>query len=234
MNQINIDKYVKNDIFWSQLFRGINNSYDIDYYIYKKKNSFNCSNQWYNTSNTIKRMKELNIKPCHKDHKCTGYSSCDNCYNYDRKKASLNNIKYIYSGNFKLDDEDDADDADDADDDENNDENNNLIDTNNFLNQITKLNLEPEQIKFTTNKKIKIINKCGFNDDHRGSNHTLIELPFVSEISLDNEFTLYDLLVSNTNLKSHKFDNWYEMYCLASCSEKSDTIIVKLEFDHGS
>jgi hypothetical protein len=56
----------------------------------------------------------------------------------------------------------------------------------------------------------------------------------LSEVQLDKEFNLYELILTNTNLKSHKFDKWYELYCGAKCKKIGNKIQINLEFDHGS
>ena len=62
--------------------------------------------------------------------------------------------------------------------------------------------LDISKVKFISNSDIIINNNSGFNEDHRGLNHTLIELPFVSEIYLGKEFTLEDLITANSNVAS--------------------------------
>jgi hypothetical protein len=42
------------------------------------------------------------------------------------------------------------------------------------------------------------------------------------------------LIGSNSNLKSHKFDNWYELYCGTKYTQKKNLVTIELEFDHGS
>lgn len=92
------------------------------------------------------------------------------------------------------------------------------------------------KIKFISGSDVVIKNNSGFNNDHRGLNHTLIELPFLTKINLGKKFTLKDLIISNSNLKSHKFDYWYELYtgCNVKKNEKSNTVSIELKYDHGS
>jgi len=147
----------------------------------------------------------------------------------------LQDIKYIYSGKFNInelykngfkydnDNDDDYKDHDDV-----------KVNKNKIIADISNLKLNPCEIKFISNININIINRNGFNTDHRGLDHTLIRLPFLTEINLGKEFTLEDLIIANTNLKSHKFDNWYELYCGAKCEKKNNLIEVSLDFDHGS
>lgn len=227
MEPINIDKYVENDIFWSELFNIINRSFDILYFTYKDKHYFNCSNQWYDGKDIIKQMKELNIKPSHRDCNCDGYFECDNPSKYCKKKVEPYEITYTFSGYFKLDE-------DKEDEEYKGEDLKNWKNIKNFFQKITNLGLKPEEIKFCTKERIKFVNNDGFNHGHRGSDHTKIKLPFLSEVELDKEFSLYELILTNTNLKSHKFDKWYELYCGAKCKKINNKIIVNLDFDHGS
>lgn len=72
------------------------------------------------------------------------------------------------------------------------------------------------------------INICKLRTDH-----TIIKLPYVSEINLGKEFTLEDLLNANFNIKSHKFENHYELYCCTKCELYKNKIKINIEFDHG-
>lgn len=103
------------------------------------------------------------------------------------------------------------------------------------LDRVSKSNqLDKSQIKFSSSKPIQLVNNTGYNHDHRGLNHTLIELPFETKINLGKEFTLEDLIISNSNLKSHKFDYWYELFIGTNCVEYDNYIEIELKFDHGS
>lgn len=235
--------------FWSQLFQIINRSYSLIYFTYNKKRYVNCTNGNYNdTERIIKLMSDNGIKCCHKDHKCDGYFKHTK-NTYGRKISFPHEITYTYNGSFNFDEDfhdlDDSDDDSDGDSDgdcdgdsdgnsDYDDKYNNKIHKTiaNIINHIGNTN--PINVVFVAPINITIVNKRGFNDDHRGSDHTLINLPFVTKIDLENRFTLYDLLTSNTNLKSHKFDNWYELYCNATCKNNNGQITVELNFDHGS
>jgi hypothetical protein len=235
MVEINLDELITNNTFWSKLFRIINRSYQIDHIKYKKRNYFNCSNLWYDY--------KLLVKPCHKNHECKGYFDCDNASKYNKKYVEINQIEYIYSGIFDDSDDEENDEENDEEKDDEEDDNNDYYKNDNkneykesskIIEQLSNLELGPKEIKFISKKNIKIINKNGFNNDHRGSDHTLLKLPFVSELELGTEFTLYDLLVANSNLKSHKFDNWYELYCGTKCKQTQNLVTIELDFDHGS
>lgn len=82
---------------------------------------------------------------------------------------------------------------------------------------------------------ITLVNSSGFNDDHRGSDHTKLILDFNNEWTVKgNRFV--DFAEAVFRIKSHKFDTWYEMFC-ESHSESNltgDKFVVMCEFDHGS
>ena len=84
---------------------------------------------------------------------------------------------------------------------------------------------------------MKLINTSGFNDDHRGSDHCRIQLPFEPTVLLRAPFTLAELLQATFRLKSHKFDFWYELFISASVQArpgKRTSMHVRMKFDHGS
>lgn len=173
----------------------------------------------------------------------------------DYKKFLLDNNKgmntylhdYLYSGNFNLDDLYSKDDLYLFDSDishydikltDKYDKTKDLDDESKkiILDLYANNKIAMEEVKFISGYDIVIKNKCGFNDDHRGLNHTLIELPFLTKINLGKKFTLKDLIISNSNLKSHKFDYWYELYtgCKVKKNIKSNAVSIELKFDHGS
>lgn len=76
-------------------------------------------------------------------------------------------------------------------------------------------------------------NPHGVNDDHRGSDHCEIELPFFSSRKLTDP-TFEQFVASLYKLKSHKFDTNYEMYCGSKVSRRRGDYYVNLTFDHGS
>jgi hypothetical protein len=224
--QIQLDELDNIDEFWSQLFRVISNSYSLDYVKYKGKNYFNCTNMWYEASDILGKY-DGDVKFCHKDHECGGYSDCDNCSKYNKRKVNSNEIKYFFSGKFSTSelavDEDDLTDT----------INKKILEIEKYASTIDGISVL-KSIKFVSEKNVIVINQCGFNKDHRGSDHTLIKLPFETKIVLGNEFSLEDIVVSFTNLKSHKFDGWYELYCGAKCKINQDDMIMELNLDHGS
>lgn len=274
------DKVISDNEFWNGLFKIINESYRIEYIVYKGKNYFNCSSSRYDGDKILNKMKQNNIKPAHKNYIC----KCDFNYddniihkNFNRRKVNPNEIIYVYSGkfelniiedykkflldnnkqmntffhdyfhsgNFNLDDLYNKDDlylfddtdlyfepklTDEFDKTKNLDESSKKI----ILDLYSNNHLNKSDVKFVSNIDIIISNKSGFNHDYRGLSHTLIELPFLTEINLGKKFTLEDLIIANSNLKSHKFDYWYELYIDCLCENKNNSVRVQLKFDHGS
>lgn len=88
-----------------------------------------------------------------------------------------------------------------------------------------------EQIFF--NGKLHIYNNDGINDDHRHSDHCELNLPFEPEVILQNP-TLDELIMALYKLKSHKFEDHYELYCGCKITNVNDGYKLELEFDHGS
>jgi hypothetical protein len=201
------------------------------YVINKDKKYMNCSSLWYDADELRAKFEQEGIKICHKDYKCSGYLSDEcNCKSkINKRKVNPNEIKYVFDGKFKFDNEmfsyyEVC----------NNDELCKIIkklfqqiEDKNKINTISN-------IKFVLEKEIKITNNHGINKDHRGSDHMIIDLPFVSNIELGCEFTLEELIIACTNLKSHKFDNCYELYCDSKCEIADNQIVINACFDHGS
>lgn len=95
--------------------------------------------------------------------------------------------------------------------------------------------IDYENIDIIIDKKyIKLVNDCGINEDHRGSNHIHINLEFYDSYYLDNLFTFHDLAEAFYKVKSHKFDAHYELYCNSKVNFKDNVIVCNLVFDHGS
>lgn len=80
-----------------------------------------------------------------------------------------------------------------------------------------------------------ILQNGRFNDDHRGSDHTRIILDFPKEVELKPKATkMEDFTDALFRLRSHKFDNWYEMYYTTYTETDKNEIRIKVDFDHGS
>ncbi len=153
------------------------------------------------------------------DEECVECMECMECKYNKINIENMDNFQYIFSGSIDSDDlemwvEDDEDDEDNEKQDNQDNQDNQHDYKNdkgicNIILQMENLNLPPDQIKFITEKDIVITNNCGINEDHRGSNHTILKLPFETKVNLGKEFTFYDLLTANSNLKAHKFDYNY-------------------------
>ena len=79
-------------------------------------------------------------------------------------------------------------------------------------------------------------NNSGFNHDDRGSNEKYCKVPleYKNNIKLIKP-TFGEFLKALYLLKSHKFDDWYELYCYSDViCKKNKTIRIDLHFDHGS
>jgi hypothetical protein len=205
--------------FWHQVFRAINWYFRIDWIHSRGKYYYNCSTIWREAD--IQKMILNGVVPCHPDRKCEGDHDCYGPEIYG--KIIVDQFEYVFSGNINLDDfarciYDDDDDEREEDEDP----------IHPVLRQIVG---DPRDIKFVADADVTLVNNCGINDDHRGSNHTLLYLPFVESVKLGREFTFFDLLTANANLKSHKFDYNYEMFFEAFINEQGQ---VELMFDHGS
>jgi hypothetical protein len=135
------------------------------------------------------------------EHEGTTFYGLDQKVDEYDEKVSVNEKKltYKYLGNFSC--------QDICFDDE----------VNETIQQICEMKCDPKDIVFRSPQPVIVRNNCGFNHDKRGSDRARIRLPFHKKVNLKKIFSLYEVLVANTKLKSHKFENDYEMYCGASC-----------------
>lgn len=230
--EINLDESIySSHIFWSGLVRTIYESYKILYVINKNKKYINGNTIWYDGTELRERLENEGIKFAHKNHSCEGYfyDECECKSKLNRRKVNSNKIKYVFEGKFKFDAKRFNEDYDDE---------NNILKSNikKILSLIEKTNkkIPISNIKFVLDKCVNLQNVNGFNEDHRGLDHMIIELPFETEIKLRKEFTLEEMITATYNLKSHKFDYWYELFCDTKITIGGDKIDVCLSFDHGS
>lgn len=192
--------------FFTDLLKLVYQSYQISYVKHNKKNYFNCTNMWCGGK------PKNTIKYCHKDHKCDGYWDCI----LKKSNIIVNNdkLKYFFEMGSEFDGE--------------------------TIHPLVKQILDHlesgnNDITLKSNQSIKLINNHGINNDHRGSDHTLIELPFYSNVELGNTFEFDEFVKASFEIKSHKFDFWYELYCGVNKIQMSDnSIYVHTNFDHGS
>lgn len=103
-----------------------------------------------------------------------------------------------------------------------------------FVSQISPYKLK--NILLIGFNNLTVINKCGENKDHRGSNHCNVFLPMHNNVNMKKYATLYDLAIAYYKLKSHKWDNNYEMFCGVNTRMRkgSGNAKVFFTFDHGS
>ena len=102
-----------------------------------------------------------------------------------------------------------------------------------LLEQIDKSDLD--KIFLLGYKELSIFNIAGWNDDHRGSNHCKIFLNQSVNITEHNMITMKQFIDMCYQLKSHKWDQWYELFSgITSCDLVDDTIDIMINFDHGS
>jgi len=235
--KIKLDETIySSHIFWTELIETIYKSYEILYVINKNKNYINGETRWYDGTNLRTRLENEGIKFAHKNHSCEAYfDDCECESKLNRRKVNSNEIKYVFEGKFKFDAKK-FNEKYDNDDDEN-DENNickSKIKDIMLLIKKTNKKIPISNIKFVLDKCINLQNVNGFNKGHRGLDHMIIKLPFESSIKLSKEFTLEEMITSTYNLKSHKFDYWYELFCDTKIIIDDDEIVVCLSFDHGS
>lgn len=219
-------------IFWTGLIKTIYNSYKITNVINKNKNYINNETLWYNGKKIRVKLENEGIKFAHKKYVCKGYDDCECETKLNRRKVKDDEIKYVFEGKFNFDNNIIKDLNIEINDEEANIKSSikeilSLIEETNKKNPISNM-------KFVLDKILNLENNNGFNENHRGLDHMVIELPFKTYIQLPNEFTLEDLITNLYNLKSHKFDFWYELFCDTNIKVKNNQINVSLNFDHGS
>ena len=246
------ENIASNNVFWLKLIRSIYESFSIQYVLNKGKKYMNCTNIWHNTCDQREKFENNGIKISHKDHECTWYWNKE--WNIkskiNKRQVGLDEIKYIFDGKFEFDEssfEDSweefiSEEFNEDDDNEDDNDKDDKVKYNELKKEIKQIMLLIEknktngesEIKFVFDRKIKIYNPCGINDNHRGSDNMIIKLPFESEINFENEFTLEELIVGCQTIKSHKFDLWYELFCGAKCEIVDIGYKINLQFDHES
>lgn len=83
-------------------------------------------------------------------------------------------------------------------------------------------------------KRLILLNDI-FNEDHRGSDHTRVILDFPGRVEFRKKETeMDDFIDALFRLKSHKFENWYEMYSEAEVRLDEKSIRVTVIFNNGS
>lgn len=87
-------------------------------------------------------------------------------------------------------------------------------------------------------EEINLYNKSGVNRDARGVRDVDWKLHFWNKYTCYNSITFHDLIVAAYKIRSHKFENNYELFCdvktYVFSSNGKYTINIFAEFDHGS
>jgi hypothetical protein len=218
-------------ILFDHIIRYIYKLAQIRFIKYNSKLYFQMTNKWNGgiPKNISQEEKEL---LGHEDCSCDGYWD-DECKLLNKKwkktNPSSSELEYIYNydeGALKVVCQDIHKSI--------------KIPLKKIHNFIFDLKSNPEtqvsSIKFLVSKPLIITNPNGINTDHRGSNHTKLILPFVSNVTLGEKFTFKDLINTMYQIKSHKFDYWYEFYCAVIISSKKNSpdIKINVSYDHGS
>lgn len=107
-----------------------------------------------------------------------------------------------------------------------------------FLNKSTFNQKKLKDITFDFFDKITIFNCAGINQDERGVRILDTVLHFWPKYEIINkngaEISLKDIAIGLYKVKSHKFENWYELYVGHEITFKNNKAIITIDFDHGS
>jgi hypothetical protein len=102
---------------------------------------------------------------------------------------------------------------------------------NNFVLQISQYELR--NVLLIGFDKFTVKTVFGYlNDDHRGSDHCNVYLPTHHKVRMIKYVTLYDLATAYYKLKSHKWDDYYEMFRCATTRIYNGNVNVVLRFDY--
>jgi len=225
LHGIGINIYDKNTI--KTLFRYAYNAMEFSHVIFNGLPYYERTNEWYSErghmfrglpgTEIVKEHHEFSIRPDHDpDIPCKKYSKC--AINKDTLTYPSPDDRLEYVVEKKVDDFTSGyfDKCDKE-----------------LLNQIHVLDLN--KMFLIGYKKISLINKMGWNDDHRGSNHCKIFLSQNYIITIKGMITMKMFVDACYKLKSHKWDNWYELFSGTKHIRFDDgNIIAVVDFDHGS
>lgn len=88
---------------------------------------------------------------------------------------------------------------------------------------------------------LKLVNTSGINTDSRGIREVDWKLSFWEKYKIykETDVTLHDLIIAAYKIRSHKFEDWYEMFCELGNIKIKETdngkmITMFAKFDHGS
>ncbi|AAV50319.1 hypothetical protein [Acanthamoeba castellanii mimivirus] len=103
----------------------------------------------------------------------------------------------------------------------------------------------PKKLVIKSINSIKLVNNEGVNTDINGTTNVDWKLHFWPEFTIQNSecLTLHDIIIACYKIKSHKFENWYELYCnmftefyvFQNSNDKNiwKEIFAVIKFDHG-
>jgi len=216
-------------------------NFNIFYMKYEDKYYYQCSTPY---SMGKLRLPDEIRKNCHDDIECDEDDE-NNCKHKNIDKIKITNeskLEYFFTfSNFSNIDTDfkntcwfDGSEEKRKEDDEEgyNEENNESV--NIFANNLKNIDINNlKEIFLDFEKKIIIKNK-GYTNDHRGSDHCLIQLPKKSVIKINRKISLYEFAKSLFEIKYNKFDGHYELYCCCDIMHLRNKIKIQMSFDYGS
>jgi len=168
---------------------------------------FKCNGKkYYNHTSSWYESSKKNMT------ECTDYWNCT----MKNRKIVDGDIEYVFNGLDKFSLCDDISDEDCS---------------NKIIEMIENID---EDTLFKFDKKVILSNESGFNDGHRGADHTSIILDFHDEYKLNRTFTFKDFVTACFKIKSHKYDMWYELYEECVIEKNDNSINIITSFDHGS
>lgn len=191
------------------LFQYINRTTKFDHIIYNGKPYYERENMWQNS--------ECEVRPDYDpDVECDQYmSDCEDPED-DIYPSDYKNIEFVITQEHDVvPDEDDWSPSEIA-----------------LYERLQ--NKDPEKVLLVGYEKLIIHNSMGINEDHRGSDHCKVHIPFYHDTIDTKHLTLRELMTRFYQLKSHHWDKNYEMFCGTKTYIQEGMIKVYLDFDHGS
>jgi hypothetical protein len=191
------------------VFQYINRTTNFDHVIYKGQPYYERENQWQNS--------ECPIRPDYDpDLECDNYMSDCEAPDDDIYPSDDEDIEFVINREPDVVPDEDYWTASELD-----------------LYQRLQ-NKDLEKVLLVGYEKLIIHNTMGINEDHRGSDHCKVHIPFNSQTIDTKSLTLRELMTRFYQLKSHHWDKNYEMFCGTKTIIRGGTIKVYLNFDHGS
>lgn len=108
-----------------------------------------------------------------------------------------------------------------------------------LINELHSFLLEnsPKKLCISNFKTITLTNNNGVNHDARGVKFMDWKLYFWNSypVGKDLNITLHDLIIAAYKIRSHKFENHYELFCgIENLHIKNGHLFINTCFDHGS